>query len=278
MTVVCFFVSRSEEDQQSLAYAAELAFRHNQGLRVVCAMPDLASSYVGMAPEFGMAVSAIVPQELMDKQAVTVERSKADFERIIAASSLPSDHAIFASEIGFLPQLANDEAILADICVFPAEASVSGHHFSSAFIHVLTNAGLPVVLSGAKEQVGAPVLIAWDGSEQAARSLRFHFPLISLADEVIIAHCPEKLKYGLGSEQRSPVALQEWLKNKGVKSRIAEIHGGVGQGLLDIASATQAGLIVSGAYGHNRLGEHIFGGVTKTLLDAKSTPALALCH
>jgi nucleotide-binding universal stress UspA family protein len=41
---------------------------------------------------------------------------------------------------------------------------------------------------------------------------------------------------------------------------------GIADHLIDLSSAEGADLIVTGAYGHSRLGEWIFGGVTRELL------------
>jgi nucleotide-binding universal stress UspA family protein len=44
----------------------------------------------------------------------------------------------------------------------------------------------------------------------------------------------------------------------------------VAQKLIELAKSENADLIVTGAYGHSRLGEWIFGGVTRDLL--RSSP------
>jgi nucleotide-binding universal stress UspA family protein len=47
--------------------------------------------------------------------------------------------------------------------------------------------------------------------------------------------------------------------------------------LIRIAKAEGADLIVAGAYGHSRLGEWVFGGVTRDLL-ASSPVCCLLAH
>jgi len=53
--------------------------------------------------------------------------------------------------------------------------------------------------------------------------------------------------------------------------------GGVAYELIRIAKAEGADLIVAGAYGHSRLGEWVFGGVTRDLL-ASSPVCCLLAH
>jgi nucleotide-binding universal stress UspA family protein len=53
--------------------------------------------------------------------------------------------------------------------------------------------------------------------------------------------------------------------------------GGVADELIRLAKAEGADLIVAGAYGHSRLGEWAFGGVTRDLL-ASSPMCCLLSH
>jgi nucleotide-binding universal stress UspA family protein len=54
--------------------------------------------------------------------------------------------------------------------------------------------------------------------------------------------------------------------------------GPEGTALVQAASRLKAGLIVAGAWGHTRLREAVFGGATRTLLDAVNGPSLLLAH
>ena len=59
-----------------------------------------------------------------------------------------------------------------------------------------------------------------------------------------------------------------WLARHGVEARAEPTvrDGSHGEVLLELAHEKRAELIVAGAYGHSRLGEWVFGGVTDTLL------------
>ncbi len=57
---------------------------------------------------------------------------------------------------------------------------------------------------------------------------------------------------------------------------IDELEGSVGERLLQGAEGVD--LLVAGAYGHSRLREFVFGGVTRTLLAASDGPAMLLAH
>ena len=64
---------------------------------------------------------------------------------------------------------------------------------------------------------------------------------------------------------------------KMVKSTLAVVTTAA---VLGVSSFAQAGatLIVAGAYGHSRLGERLFGGTSRRLLEANQAPALALAR
>jgi nucleotide-binding universal stress UspA family protein len=57
-------------------------------------------------------------------------------------------------------------------------------------------------------------------------------------------------------------------EHDGIKARTELIAGEAdGERLLTFARSIHADLIVSGAYGHSRLREWAFGGVTRTLIE-----------
>ena len=71
-----------------------------------------------------------------------------------------------------------------------------------------------------------------------------------------------------------------WLTRHGVKAEAeARAHDdrSAGRRLLDCAAEMKAGAIVSGAWGHARMRQWIFGGVTQTLI-TESPVALLLAH
>ncbi len=71
--------------------------------------------------------------------------------------------------------------------------------------------------------------------------------------------------------------MAQYLMRHGTKSEVAvlaktEPH--VGDILLRRANEVGAKMIVSGAYGHSRLREAVFGGATRSLLEMADLPIL----
>jgi nucleotide-binding universal stress UspA family protein len=71
-------------------------------------------------------------------------------------------------------------------------------------------------------------------------------------------------------------AASAWLSRQGVQTQVSvettEID--VGNALLSRCSDLGVDLLVAGAWSHSRLGERLFGGVTRTLLDSMTVPVL----
>ena len=120
----------------------------------------------------------------------------------------------------------------------------------------------------------APVMIAWNGSLEAANALRQAVPLISDSSSVVL------VTVGADEGRIDAEDALRYLSRHGIHAtlRTEERRGvTVEEALERTARDLAAGLIVMGAFGHSRLRETFFGGVTRYLLDAAHTPLL-LAH
>jgi nucleotide-binding universal stress UspA family protein len=110
------------------------------------------------------------------------------------------------------------------------------------------------------------VVIGWMETREARRALQDALPLLHEAKSVsIVAVCDEDTK-ALSRRQIDDV-VQYLARHRIPASAITtSAKGGIANELIRIAQAEGADLIVAGAYGHSRLGEWIFGGVTRDLL------------
>lgn len=122
--------------------------------------------------------------------------------------------------------------------------------------------------------LGGAAIVAWDGSEPAAATLRATVPMLGLAREVHVV--------SVGALQSGPSAEDAavYLSRYGIKPQVHLIEPGTGtpdQVLLDLADNTRAGYCVMGAYGRGRLSEALFGGVTRRMIEAAALP-LVLDH
>lgn len=220
-----------------------------------------------------MNVGSIEP--IIELQKELLETAQGAFDDVINCGA----HGViskFVHEVNTPERAAADAATLAEAVVFPRSAAHGGEPLSSAFNDVLLHSRLPVVLAGSEDMQAGPVIIAWDGSDGAARAVRFFLPIIRAMRKVVIAQNQSDLRNDDFRTAANPARLIKWLGQGGVQAETAELEGGVGTGLLALAKGNEASMIVAGAYGHSPLAERVFGGTTRRLLEAKDAPMLAL--
>lgn len=278
MSVVSMFVDNTESDRAALRCAITLATKCQRPLDVVCALPDaaMAPTYVGGAFSFGMGMISM--DAILEAEKALEEKTRSAFEEIVTRKGFPTAQATFVRPSGMPESAAADQAVLADAIVFSGAASRGEHILSPAFFQVLMHSRLPVISAGGNEPDFKTAIIAWDGSNEVARSVAQHAKIIAAHERVIVAQSEKGLKTKDRRTAHEPGRLVSWLSGRGVEATIQVFDGSPGSGLLQLAQSEGAGIIVSGAYGRSRAGEFLFGGVTKTLLNAEDRPALALSH
>jgi nucleotide-binding universal stress UspA family protein len=133
--------------------------------------------------------------------------------------------------------------------------------------------GRPIlVVPPGVEALGAEhVLIAWKDGREARRAVRDALPLLQGAKSVAIVEVCEDGDEDAARPRIDDVAQYLARHRVAVGAVTATATPGtVAEQLIVSASAERADLIVAGGYGHSRLGEWIFGGVTRDLL--RSSP------
>jgi len=109
------------------------------------------------------------------------------------------------------------------------------------------------------------VVIAWKNTREARRAVWDGLPFLKGADAVFVATVDKD------TDREGAADVCEHLKRHGIAARAVvrpEPGGSTAYALLCVAEDEDADLIVCGAYGHSRLREWAFGGVTRDLLDA----------
>ncbi|MEJ6011260.1 universal stress protein [Novosphingobium aquae] len=118
------------------------------------------------------------------------------------------------------------------------------------------------------------VCIAWDGSAEAANALRAAVPLLTGAAEVTVITVED-----VPSAWPATDALA-YLSRHGISAEQVVLPrlGSVEDTLLREITLRGAELLVMGAFGHSRVREYLFGGVTRSMLEMRHGPALLLAH
>lgn len=119
------------------------------------------------------------------------------------------------------------------------------------------------------------VVVAWKDTAESRRAISAALPLLKKAPEVtIIEIVPGEAERDAATARVADVA--DWLSRHDVQAsvRVELSAGDAGSQLDAIASEARIDVIVAGAYGHARLQEWIFGGVTRHLLQQGSACVL----
>ena len=131
--------------------------------------------------------------------------------------------------------------------------------------------GRPVLVAppaGAKFH-GDAVVVAWKDTRESRRAVADSLPFLKGAKDVVVLEVCEKAALEDAKVHTDDVVT--FLRRHGVTARakaVAARPDAVSTELQNEAMSIGADLIVAGAYGHSRLGEWAFGGVTHDLLNA----------
>jgi nucleotide-binding universal stress UspA family protein len=111
------------------------------------------------------------------------------------------------------------------------------------------------------------VVIGWKDTREARRAMRDALPLLRQATRVTVVEAcgPGEEKTALGRLDDVARYLTRHRIKAGLKVMLEQRGSGAEQ-LIGIARDEGADLLVTGAYGHSRLGEWMFGGMTRELL------------
>jgi nucleotide-binding universal stress UspA family protein len=137
----------------------------------------------------------------------------------------------------------------------------------SLFGDILHAARTPILIQPIEQESYdplGPVVVAWNGSFEAAIALRQTLQLLRMVSAVHIVTVEEA-----EASEFPSTSASAYLSRHGVNSEIHMVSGTgrtVPESILDTAAIQQASTIVMGAYGHSRAREYLFGGVTRTML------------
>lgn len=119
-------------------------------------------------------------------------------------------------------------------------------------------------------------VVAWDGSEPAMTALTKSVPLLALAGSVVIIECPT---YSGSSAREAAAYLSRHDIHADVKlmSSAERSPNQIANLIKMTCTRRNATYCVMGAYGHSRIREALFGGVSRAMLKTSPIP-LFMAH
>jgi nucleotide-binding universal stress UspA family protein len=242
----------------------------------------ISGLYTVPPPNVPYYMGEYIPTELIQKQMDEAQKASVGAKETFLATCADAnvEHRWLASDMAPVEALrlaarASDLVIVGQPDPNPSDPAAIPYGTDVLPHELALQAGRPVLAvphQGTFTEIGRNVLIGWNGKREAARAVHDAMPLLRGAEAVhIVVVAPEK-------KGRSPLSeITEHLQRHGLRIQSTVIDGGgqkVGQVLMAEAQARGADLVVMGAFGHSRLREMVFGGVTETVLSNMTLPVL----
>ena len=166
-----------------------------------------------------------------------------------------------------------------DLMIAPGPESLAHSSIrGGALDRALLESGVPMLIlppDWKPGPVGDNIVIAWNAGREAMRAVHDAMPLLERAKKVTLFAFSSRPS-GL---RRSAQTLADHLAAHGVKTEHISDWTNTGdltavEALFASLDTQDADLIVAGAFGHSKLYEGVFGGVTMDLMHQQSLPVL----
>lgn len=263
-------LNQTLETALSLARACEahLSCLHVTPIQAYVAFDSFGGVFV-MSDVF----KAIEEEELLLKERLQAELSKEDVSWN------------YTQTTGDVPHQLVGRAALADLIVTSRQPKRTDFQGTSIGMlgDLLHRSRTPLFIAADDGKVPdptGPVLIAWNGSFEAANAVRSAVGLLKLASEVRILRIDQQK-----DEMFPSTTLLEYLSRHDIHAELSveTAHPDMKDDdftyacLTSHAAQMKAEYIVMGGYSHSRISQYVFGGITRSMLAASSIP-LFIAH
>lgn len=208
------------------------------------------------------------------------EIEKKRLEERLAARQRTVTTRAFSVIGGFIGRDVSAAARHADLTIMTRPSpDWQGDLRTAMFEGVLFGAGRPLLLAPPDwrgQAIGRNIVIAWNGKREAARALADARVFLDGAERItIVAVASDRSSHDALALSAADVAAHLTRRELNAEVRVIQDPGiGEAQALFAEAGALGADLVVMGGYGRSRLGEFIFGGVTREALQSARVPLL----
>jgi nucleotide-binding universal stress UspA family protein len=269
---VCY--NGSSNAKTALGFAVQMARKYDAAL---------TGFYVGTPVSFEGEVMRWVSEEVM----ASLARAQDQIGQSMAESFHQEVQAAgFTGPLEWLAASGQANALIAraaryfDLLLIGqfSEAEQDKRHVRAE--DLVTRAGPPLVIVPA----GYPVrpfqeyaVVAWDGSRVAARALSDAMQILETKKRLDLVTVGAKGGAAPTGEGPAGLDILRHLERHGIDARrvaLSASRDGVGATLTDYCAKERPDVLVMGAYGHARLREDIFGGVTRHVLRHTPVPLL----
>ncbi|MGN6772463.1 MAG: universal stress protein [Rhizobiaceae bacterium] len=260
-----------DTDLKLASTLCEEAGAHLAVLVVVLAAPPPIGGYAAMVN------GAWLAEREADQKALE-ERMQA-VSAFLAASAISADVSGEYQETAWADEAIGRRGRYADLTVLGPEGLSSDELKDKVIEGALFHSGKPLLLvpEGCTATIKPRrIMIAWDSRIEASQAIARSLPLLAHADQVrLVLVDPVEGEEDQGAEPGADAAT--YLARHGLKvtvDRLPSQGRTVASVLSRHATDTAADLLIMGAYGHSRLRQRIFGGVTSAMIEKPPLPVL----
>ena len=228
----------------------------------------LGLSAVAIVPPF-VAEGVVVIDNATEFDVAKVKASLAEAGNKVQAAAGTGRQIEWRSVIEFPTETLISEARCADLVVIESGRSAGDMYRSADVGAAILGAGRPflVVPAAVKSLTADHVMIGWKDTREARRAVQDALPFLHEAKRVTVLELCEKEQMETARNRVDDVV--RYLAQHRIKAeRRVEIQarGSRADQIIGWADDEEADLLVTGAYGHSRLNEWMFGGMTRDLL------------
>jgi nucleotide-binding universal stress UspA family protein len=274
-----------DSDRTALDAALVLARAHQAHIQALHAVADPLKTTPLMV-DVGVAIAEVVAAAERHAEARSAQ-ARSSFDGWVRANSValgdrpelhPGASADFRAEKGQESELLARFGRLTDLIIMARPKSEQALDLVAVAVEdALFSAGRPVLLipsdctqAHLDAMMTGPVVISWNGSIEAIRSISAALPLLGDRPRVRVINVQDS-----HAGVQSAADLVHYLAWHGISASVGETAEGAGsiaEKLLVAAREASAGLLVMGAYTHSRLKHLVLGGVTSHMIDAANVP------
>jgi len=267
---ILIHIDNSSACEHRIDVAFQLAVQHKAQLSGIYVIPDFPT-----ATYYEAQISADIIAEI-DREAL--ETAKLAQRKYVDIASKAGVSLTVAIERGNPISILDEYARFTDLFVLGQNHPEDPENLSEALADTLVlEVGTPCLIvpySSSRQFAAKRVLVAWNASREAARSLKDAIPILKNAEyvEVLLVNPSQ---HEADEDKNHGKRVSSFLIQHGVTPEIQVDTGNKskpGDAIIARASEVDADMIVMGAYGHSRLREIILGGVTRKILKQMTVP------
>ena len=228
----------------------------------------------------GMVMGGIPPEFIESQRAESDKRARtaiARFESAAKRAGVSAETRIISASISGAADKLGHIARRFDLVVVGQPNGDKAMPDEVVDEGVLFESGRPVIFVPFIQKIGLKldrVMVCWDGSRAATRAVADSIPILQKAKLVEIVLVTAK---GFKADEAPGTDLAKHLARHGLDVNLKRITSpdiDVASTILSYAADSGADMIVMGGYGHSRLREFVLGGVTRSILETMTVPAL----